>query len=221
MTPGHPGTLPTLPSPSSGSSPTFLGTRAVRLRRTVPSPLYPGYSPWEAVPDKNARSFCNRAFPDGSGSRARTAELRSAARHRRQAPPRRQGAAHPATRWLPGAVVTWARRLPMVTAAAGPAGGEYGGIAAFWSGLCSPCVSSGCILRVTLLGRRALGSPAASLAPPPHSRARAPRRHLLHPGPPRGARMVSPCDPVGLGGRFGSALWRDMLGFAAWAPLRR
>lgn len=87
--PGHPGTPQTLPSLSSGSSPTFLGTRVVRLRGTLPGRLYPACPPWEACPETNARSFCNRVFPYGSRSRARAARLRRAARG--QYTPRRGG----------------------------------------------------------------------------------------------------------------------------------
>lgn len=83
--PGHPGTPPTLPSSFSGSSPTFLGTRVVRLRGTLPGRLYPGYPRGKPVLKKNPHSFCNREFPYGSRSRARAPGLCSDARLRRAA----------------------------------------------------------------------------------------------------------------------------------------
>lgn len=181
--PGHPGTPPTLPSPSSGSSRTFLAARVVRLSGTVPGRVYrgaPGGSrPWQMpAPSVTARF-----------------------------PPRRQGAV-----WPPAVAAGSCSHVgppaPHGNGGGGP--GRAVSMAALpprGAGHCSPSASLGCTLRVPPLGRRALVPPA--LPPRPLRPIAVPEEVLRSgPGPLAGPAVAVPGDPVGPGRGSGALCTR-------------
>lgn len=182
--PGHPGTPPTLPSSFSGSSPTFLGTRVVRLRGTLPGRLYPGYPRGKPTLKKIPIPSVTASFPTAPGA----------------APAPRGCAAPPGSAAPPGgstprdAVAAGSCSHVGPPAPHGNGGGGSGGpgravsmavLPPSGAGLCSPCDSPGCTLRVPPLGHRARGPPDDSRPLRPIVVPMPRRGTSLHPGPPR------------------------------------